>query len=111
MFESFRIGFNETQWVVMTILGLYTWFLKKQSASAKEMHDIRIASETAMLDIRLRVTELESAVKDMPSKLEIARLEGQIETIKTQLNSANQNIGQVQRGVLRIEQWLIDNKK
>ena len=100
MFESLKIGFNETQWIVMTILGLYTWFINKQSASAKEM-----------LDIRLRVTELESTVKDLPSKLEIARLEGQVETIKSQLNSANQNISQVQRGVLRIEQWLIDNKK
>lgn len=100
MFETFKIGFGETQWLVYTALGLYTWFLNKQSASAKEM-----------LDIRLRVTELESAVKDMPSKLEIARLEGQVETIKTQLNSANTNIGQVQRGVARIENWLIDNKK
>lgn len=99
MFESLKIGFNETQWIVMTILGLYTWFINKQSASAKEM-----------LDIRLRVTEVENAVKDMPSKLEIAKLEGQIETIKTQLNSANTNISQVQRGVTRIENWLIENK-
>lgn len=100
MFESLKLSFSEAHWVVITILTLYTWFINKQSASAKEM-----------LDIRLRVTELESAVKDMPSKLEIARLEGQVETIKTQLNSANQNISQVQHGVLRIEQWLIDNKK
>lgn len=100
MFESIKFSFQEAHWIVITVLALYTWFINKQSASAKEM-----------LDIRLRVTELESAVKDMPSKLEIARLEGQVETIKTQLNSANQNIGQVQRGVLRIEQWLIDNKK
>lgn len=100
MFESIKFSFQEAHWIVITVLALYTWFINKQSASAKEM-----------LDIRLRVTELESAVKDMPSKLEIARLEGQVETIKTQLNSANQNIGQVQRGVSRIEQWLIDNKK
>lgn len=100
MFESINFSFQEAHWIVITVLALYTWFINKQSASAKEM-----------LDIRLRVTELESTVKDMPSKLEIARLEGQVETIKTQLNSANQNIGQVQRGVLRIEQWLIDNKK
>lgn len=100
MFESFKIGFGETQWVVMTILGLYTWFINKQSASAQEM-----------LDIRLRVTELESSIKDMPSKLEIARLEGQIETVKSQLNSANQNISNVQRGVTRIEDWLINNDK
>lgn len=100
MFKDLVFSFSEAHWIVITILALYTWFINKQSASAKEM-----------LDIRLRVTELESAVKDMPSKLEIARLEGQIETIKTQLNSANNNIGQVQHGVARIENWLIDNKK
>lgn len=99
MFETFKIGFGETQWLVMTALGLYTWFINKQSASAKEM-----------LDIRLRVTELESAVKDMPSKLEIARLEGQIEMVKTQLNSANSNIEKVHGGVKRIEDWLIEKK-
>lgn len=99
MFESIKFSFSEAHWIVITVLALYTWFINKQSASAKEM-----------LDIRLRVTELESAVKDMPSKLEIARLEGQIETIKTQLNSANTNISQVQRGVARIENWLIENK-
>ena len=92
MFETFKIGFGETQWLVMTALGLYTWFINKQSASAKEM-----------LDIRLRVTELESAVKDMPSKLEI-------ETVKTQLNSANSNIEKVHGGVKRIEDWLIEKK-
>ena len=100
MFGTLKFSFQEAHWVVITILGLYTWFIKAQSASNQEM-----------LDLRLRVTELESTVKDMPSKIEIARLEGQVETIKTQLNSANQNIAQVQRGVSRIEQWLIDNKK
>ena len=99
MFETLKFNFSEANWIVTTILGIYIWFINKQSASAKEM-----------LDIRLRVTEVENAVKDMPSKLEIARLEGQIETIKTQLNSANTNISQVQRGVNRIENWLIENK-
>lgn len=100
MFESIKFSFQEAHWVVITILGLYTWFINKQSASAKEM-----------LDLRLRVVELESAIKDMPTKLEIARLEGQVETIKTQLNAANNSIGNVQKGVTRIENYLLDNKK
>lgn len=93
MFESLKIGFNETQWIVMTILGLYTWFINKQSASAKEM-----------LDIRLRVTELESAVKDMPTKVEIEKLQGQ-------LNSLNIQVDSVQHGVRRIENHLLANNK
>lgn len=99
MFETVKFSFQEAHWIVITVLALYTWFINKQSASAKEM-----------LDIRLRVVELENAVKDMPSKLEIARLEGQIETVKSQLNSANSNIEKVHGGVKRIEDWLIEKK-
>jgi predicted nucleic acid-binding Zn-ribbon protein len=100
MFESLKLSFSEAHWIVITILGLYTWFINKQSASSKEM-----------LDLRVRVVELENTVKDMPSMIEIARLEGQVETIKTQLNAANNSIGNVQKGVTRIENYLLDNKK
>lgn len=100
MFESLNFSFSEAHWVVITILGLYTWFINKQSASAQEM-----------LDLRLRVVDMENAIKDMPSKLEIARMEGQIESIKSQLNAANASIALVQRGVTRIENYLLDNNK
>lgn len=93
MFESIKFSFSEAHWIVITVLALYTWFINKQSASAKEM-----------LDIRLRVVELENTVKDMPSKVDVEKLQGQ-------LNSMNQQIGGVQRGVTRIENWLLDNKK
>ena len=100
MFESLKFSFSETNWIVGTVLGIYIWFVNKQSASSKEV-----------LDLRVRVVEPENTVKDMPSKLEIARLEGQVETIKTQLNAANNSIGNVQKGVTRIENYLLDNKK
>lgn len=100
MFEGLKFSFSETNWIVGTALGIYIWFVNKQSASSKEV-----------LDLRVRVVELENTVKDMPSKLEIARLEGQVETIKTQLNAANNSIGNVQKGVTRIENYLLDNKK
>ena len=93
MFESVKFSFQEAHWIVITVLALYTWFINKQSASAKEM-----------LDIRLRVTELESAVKDMPSKVEMEKLQGQLNTLNSQVEG-------VQRGVHRIENWLIENKK
>ncbi len=100
MFEGLKFSFSVTNWIVGTVLGIYIWFVNKQSASSKEV-----------LDLRVRVVELENTVKDMPSKLEIARLEGQVETIKTQLNAANNSIGNVQKGVTRIENYLLDNKK
>ena len=100
MFENFKFSFSEANWIVTTILGIYLWFINKQSASSKEM-----------LDLHLRVVELENTVRDMPSMVELARLEGQVETIKTQLNAANTSIANVQKGVTRIENYLLDNKK
>ena len=93
MFESINFSFQEAHWIVITVLALYTWFINKQSASAKEM-----------LDLRMRVVELENAVKDMPSKVDVENLRGE-------LNSLNKQMDSVQHGVRRIEQWLIDNKK
>lgn len=100
MFDFLKLGFAEVQWIVVTALAIYAWIIQKHSASAKEM-----------LDLHLRVIELENRIHDMPSKLEIARIEGQVESIKSQLNSANSSIAQVQRGVTRIENYLLDNKK
>ena len=100
MFQNLNLSFTEAHWIVITVLALYTWFINKQSASAKEM-----------LDIRLRVTELESMVKDMPTKVEIARLEGQVDNIKTQLNAVNSNVDKVHSSVTRLHNYLLDNKK
>ena len=93
MFETLKFNFSEANWIVTTILGIYIWFINKQSASAKEM-----------LDLRMRVVELENAVKDMPSKVDVENLRGE-------LNSLNKQMDSVQHGVRRIKQWLIDNKK
>lgn len=93
MFDFLKLDFAEVQWIVVTALGIYTWVIQKHSASAKEM-----------LDLHLRVVELENSVKDMPSKVDVAKLQGQ-------LNSLNSQIDGVQHGVRRIEQWLIDNNK
>ena len=64
MFETLKFNFSEANWIVTTILGIYIWFINKQSASAKEM-----------LDLRMRVVELENAVKDMPSKVDVPALQ------------------------------------
>ena len=100
MFDFLKLGFAEVQWVVVTAIGIYAWIINKHSASAKEL-----------LELHVRVVELENAVKDMPSKIDIARVEGEINSMKNQLNSANSNIVSVQRGVTRIENWLMEKKK
>lgn len=93
MFDFLKLGFAEVQWIVVTALGIYAWIIQKHSASAKEM-----------LDLHLRVVELENAMKDMPSKVDIAQLQGQLNTLNKQLDT-------VQGGVKRIEDYLLTNNK
>jgi len=93
MFDFLKLGFAEVQWIVVTALGIYAWIIQKHSASAKEM-----------LDLHLRVVELENAMKDMPSKVDIAMLQGQLNTVNSKLVSVDQ-------GVKRIEDYLLTNKK
>ncbi len=107
MFETLKFSFSEAHWIVITVLALYTWFINKQSASAKEM-----------LDLRLRVVEVENAIKDMPSKLEIARLEGEMRQLNEKIGGTNDRIvltnkslDKVERGVNRLTDYLLDNKK
>jgi len=92
MFDFLKLGFAEVQWIVVTALGIYAWIIQ-HSASAKEM-----------LDLHLRVVELENAIKDMPSKVDIAQLQGQLNTLNKQLDT-------VHSGVKRIEDYLLTNNK
>lgn len=107
MFDFLKLGFAEVQWVVLTALGIYTWIIQKQSASGKEM-----------LDLRLRIVELENAVKDMPTRLEIARLEGEMRQLNEKITSTNkrieatnESIVKVERGVNRLTDYLLDKKQ
>lgn len=93
MLEEIKLGLSEVQWVFTIVLTILFWYLRRESASSKEV-----------LDLRLRVVELENAIKDMPSKVDIAMLQGQLNTVNSKLVS-------VDKGVKRIEDYLLTNKK
>ncbi len=93
MFDFLKLGFAEVQWIVVTALGIYAWIIQKHSASAKEM-----------LDLHLRVIALENSMKDMPTRVDISNLQGQ-------LNTVNSKLGGVEQGVKRIEDYLLNNNK
>ena len=93
MFDFLKLGFAEVQWIVVTALGIYAWIIQKHSASAKEM-----------LDLHLRVIALENSMKDMPTRVDISNLQGQLNTVISQL-------GGVEKGVKRIEDYLLNNNK
>ena len=81
MFDGLKFNFTEVQWAIMTVIALYTWFSNRMSASGKEVSDLRE-----------RVGKLEQGLSDMPSSTDIAKLEGDIREVKSQLAALTNSI-------------------
>jgi len=50
-FNELTFNWQFLQWVVMAVVGVYSWLIGRQSASQKEL-----------LDLRIRVTQIEETV-------------------------------------------------
>ena len=53
-----NFSFEAMRWIVITAIGIYAWVIDRQSASAKEL-----------LDLRTRITTLEAMMNQVPSVL------------------------------------------
>lgn len=91
-FDDLRFDWSFVQWALMAVIGVYSWLVGRQSASAKEM-----------LDMRIRITALEEQVKQMPSKSELARVEARLESAAQQLTTAVRRLD-------NINDYLLSNK-
>ncbi|WP_151730342.1 DUF2730 family protein [Acinetobacter junii] len=100
MFEFLKLGFAEVNWLVVTAIGIYGWVIKKYSASAQELAELRV-----------RVVQIENSIKDMPSKEELAEIEGDIKVLTANIGSIANSVEKVDKAVTRIESHLIDKSK
>lgn len=100
MFDGLKFNFTEVQWAIMTVIALYTWFSNRMSASGKEVSDLRE-----------RVGKLEQGMSDMPSSTDIAKLEGDIREVKSQLTALTNSINSLQHGINRLNDYLLNHRQ
>lgn len=87
------------QWVVMAVVGVYTWLIGRQSASAQEL-----------LDLRTRIVRLEEQIAQMPTQAQVTDLISKLSRTEAQMNGLNEQFGTVLRRLESINSFLLQNK-
>ncbi|HDT5887835.1 MULTISPECIES: DUF2730 family protein [Pseudomonadota] len=98
-FSNLSFGFETVRWIVVTAIGIYAWIIGRQSASSKEL-----------LELRTRITKLESEMRQVPSQQQIHDLALQVSRVVGSVDALAQGIAPIRKSVDRMESYLLNNK-
>ncbi|MCH5051188.1 DUF2730 family protein [Pectobacterium aquaticum] len=100
------VGINELsfnwqflQWIVMAVVGVYTWLIGRQSASQQEL-----------LELRTRITTLEAQVKQVPTQAQVTELISNLSRTEAGLNGLMSQVTTISRRTETINDYLLQNK-
>jgi hypothetical protein len=93
--NELNFGFQSVQWLILTVLGVYTWLTNRQAASAKEM-----------LELRTRIVALEERIRHLPDHAAITELLGDMKAVRAELAGMHA----ISRAVDRINDYLLREK-
>ncbi|OCG16921.1 hypothetical protein A9G45_13355 [Gilliamella sp. HK2] len=98
-FNEITFNWQFLQWVVMAVVGVYSWLIGRQSASQKEL-----------LDLRIRVTQVEETVKSLPTQHQVTKLIEKLSSNEATLNQLSDRLSGLSRQLDNINQFLLKNK-
>lgn len=98
--NNISFSFEAVRWIVVAAIGVYSWLIGRQSASGKEM-----------LDLRTRITQLEADVKQMPSQAQMHELALQVSRVAGSVDTLSERIEPIRSAVGRVENHLLTNNK
>jgi len=76
---------------------VYAWFIGRQSASAKEL-----------LELRTRITRLEAEMQQIPRQAEFHALALKVERLDSSIKAVDRHVETLGATVMRIEEWLLN---
>ncbi|HAT1683670.1 TPA: DUF2730 family protein [Klebsiella oxytoca] len=97
--NDLRFDWAFLQWVVMAVVGVYTWLIGRQSASQREL-----------LELRTRLTALESHIASMPTQTQITELISKLSHSEAQLSGMTEQFSAITRRLETINNFLLQNK-
>ncbi|HHF7579367.1 DUF2730 family protein [Klebsiella variicola] len=97
--NELRFDWAFLQWVVMAVVGVYTWLIGRQSASQKEL-----------LELRTRLTTLEVQVKSVPTQSQITELIRKLSSTEAHLQGMQEQMSATARRTENIESYLLQKK-
>ena len=98
-FTDLSFSFEAMRWIVMSAIGVYAWFIGRQSASAREL-----------LDLRMRVTTLEAKIAQVPSQQQLNELVANVARMQGSMDAVATRIEPLARSVDRVESYLLNQK-
>ncbi|OLF53788.1 DUF2730 family protein [Pseudomonas chlororaphis] len=97
--NDLNFGFQSVQWLVLTVLGIYTWMTKRQTASAQEL-----------LELRTRIVALEEHVRHLPDQTAVTDLLGDMKAVRAELSGVKEALAPLARSLDRINDYLLREK-
>ncbi|UUE71107.1 DUF2730 family protein [Pectobacterium aroidearum] len=88
------------QWIVMAVVGVYTWLIGRQSASQQEL-----------LELRTRITTLEAQVKQVPTQAQVTELISNLSRTEAGLNGLMSQVTAISRRTETINDYLLQKNK
>lgn len=98
-FNELTFNWQFLQWVVMAVVGVYSWLIGRQSASQKEL-----------LDLRIRITQLEETVKSLPTQQHVTKLIEKLSSNEATLTQLSDRLSGLSHQLNNINQFLLKTK-
>lgn len=98
-FNELRFDWEFLKWAVLSVLAIYTWLIGRQSASQKEL-----------LELRTRLTTLEAQVKSVPTQSQITELIAKLSRTEATMQGMQDQIAATYRRAENIESYLLNKK-
>ena len=99
IFDDTSFSLKSVQWIVMAVLGVYTWLTNRQAASAQEL-----------LELRTRIVALEEHVRHLPDQTAVTDLLGDMKAVRAELSGVKEALGPLARSLDRINDYLLREK-
>lgn len=98
-FNELTFNWQFLQWIVMAVVGVYSWLIGRQSASQKEL-----------LDLRIRITQLEETVKSLPTQQHVTKLIEKLSSNEATLTQLSDRLSGLSHQLNNINQFLLKTK-
>lgn len=99
MSEELRFIVEIGKWMLTGAIGIYAWISNRQSANAKEVHDLT-----------LRVATLEEQMRHLPDHEVVNDLGGDMKAVKAELAGIRESLAPLARSIDRVNDYLLRQK-
>lgn len=97
--EDLNFGFEAVRWIVVTAIGVYAWLVGRQSASSREL-----------LELRTRLTTLEAQIRQVPNAEQLHQLAARLARIDARMDGIAESVQPIARSLERINDYLLKHK-